>query len=107
LIFLDDNVWVNGAINTARLTIAAGRFPDDSTTRRSITINNDLTYTNYDGTDTIGLIAQKNINVGLFSEDDLRIDAAIIAQNGRAGRYYYGDGGSGDTTCGLTQIVQS
>lgn len=101
LIFFDDNVWVNGAINTARLTIAAGRFPDDSTTRRSITINNDLTYTNYDGSDVIGLIAQKNINVGLFSEDDLRIDAAIIAQNGRAGRYYYGDGGSGDTTCGV------
>ncbi len=100
LIFFDDNVWVDGTIDTARLTIAAGRFPDDSTTRRSITINNDLRYTNYDGTDTIGLITQKNINVGLFSEDDLRIDAAIIAQNGRAGRYYYGDGGSGDTTCG-------
>ena len=37
----------------------------------------------------IALIAQNNFNVGMWSEDDLRIDAALIAQNGRVGRYYY------------------
>lgn len=89
LIFVEDHVWVDGTINTARLTIAAGRFPDNVNTRRSITVNNDLSYTNYDGTDTLALIAQNNINVGFVSEDDLRIDAALIAQNGRVGRYYY------------------
>ncbi len=101
IIFLDDNVWVDGQINTARLTITAGHFPDIIASRRSITINNDLIYTNYDGQDVIGLIAQKNINVGLISEDDLRIDAALVAQNGRAGRYYYGNGGSAGN-CGST-----
>ena len=29
------------------------------------------------------------MNIGLFSSDSFRIDAAIIAQNGRVGRYYY------------------
>jgi hypothetical protein len=88
-IFLEDHVWLDGQINSARLTIASGRFPENPSTNTSITVNNDLLYTAYDGTDTIGLIAQNNFNVGLYSEDDLRIDAALVAKNGRIGRYYY------------------
>lgn len=89
IIFVEDNLWVDGQINTARLTIASGRFPDSPATRPSITVNNDLLYTNYDGQDVVSLIAQNNINVGMVSDDNLRIDAAIVAQNGRAGRFYY------------------
>jgi hypothetical protein len=90
LIFVEDNVWVEGSINGARVTIAAGRFPDSPSTRPQLTINNDLTYTNYDGTDVVALISQGNINVGLESDTNLRIDAALVSQNGRVGRYYYG-----------------
>lgn len=89
IIFVEDHVWVDGQINTARVTIAAGRFPDNAATRKNITVNSDLKYTNYDGQDAIALIAQGNFNVGLSSADTLRIDAAIIAQNGRVGRHYY------------------
>ncbi|MEK9201669.1 MAG: hypothetical protein AAB944_01725 [Patescibacteria group bacterium] len=89
IIFVEDHLWINGQINTARLTIAAGRFPDSSSTWRDITINNDLLYTNYDGQDVLGLMTQRNINIGMVSENDLRIDAAVIAQNGRVGRFYY------------------
>lgn len=92
LIFLNDDVWVEGAINGARLTIVAANIPDnDEDDRRSITVNNDITYTNYDGTDSIALIGQKDVNVGLYSEDNLKIDAALVAQNGRVGRFNYGD----------------
>ena len=89
LIFVEDNVWVDGKINTARLTLAAGKFPDNPSSRRSIYINNDLLYTNYDGSDVIGLIAQQDITVGMVSNNNLRIDAALIANNGRVGRYHY------------------
>ena len=89
IIFLEDNVWVDGQIATARITIAAGQFPDNPTTRKNITVNNNLKYTNYDGTDVISLVAQGNFNVGYDSANDLRIDAALVAQNGRVGRYYY------------------
>lgn len=99
LIFLEDDIFVNGQINTARLTIVAALFPDNPSTRKNIIINNDLLYTNYDGQDTIGLIAQGNINVGMVSENDLRIDGAIIAQNGRVGRYYYRPPGGGYNRC--------
>ena len=87
LIFLGDDVWVRGQINTARVTIASARFPD--TSKSSITINANLEYTNTDGQDVIGLIAQKNINIGWKSADTLQVDAALIAQSGRVGRYYY------------------
>lgn len=89
LIFVEDNLWVEGTINTARVTIANGRFPDNPANRPQLTINNDLRYTNYDGSDVIALISQGNLNVGLVSEDDLRIDAALVSQNGRVGRYSY------------------
>lgn len=89
IIFVEDNLWVDGQINTARVTVAAGKFPDNPATRPSITVNADLLYTNKDGQDVIALISQGNFNVGLYSDDNLEIDAALIAQNGRAGRYYY------------------
>ncbi|MDP3792188.1 MAG: hypothetical protein Q8Q89_00450 [bacterium] len=89
LIFVEDNVWVDGKIDTAKLTIAAGRFPFNPKKYKHIIINKDLIYTNYDGRDVIGLIAQGHINIGMDSEDDIRIDAAAVAQNGHVARYYY------------------
>jgi hypothetical protein len=89
IVFVEDDVWIEGNISGTRITVAAARFPDVDSTRASITINKNLTYTNYDGQDVIGLIAQRNINIGLDSANNLRIDAALIAQNGRVGRYYY------------------
>lgn len=89
IIFLEDDIWVDGQINNNRLTIISAVLPDIVSTRKNITINKNLMYTKYDGTDVIGLIAQNNINIGLRSEENLRIDGALIAQNGRVGRYYY------------------
>ena len=89
LIFVEDSIWVEGQIDGVRLTIATARFPENPSTYANINLNRDLLYSNYDGTDVIGLIAQGNINAGMDSSDILRIDAALIAKNGRAGRYYY------------------
>jgi hypothetical protein len=100
VLFFEDDIWVDGKIDTARLTIASGRFPENSSTYTSIIINRDLLYTNYDGRDSLGLISQGNIGVGLQSEDDLRIDGALIAQNGRVGRYYYKPPSDNQDRCG-------
>jgi hypothetical protein len=89
IMFFEDHVFVDGQIDTGRLTIIAATLPDNPTTRRNIIVNNDLLYTQYDGSDAIGLIGQNNVLVGLVSEDNLRIDGALIAQNGFTGRYYY------------------
>jgi hypothetical protein len=87
--FFEDNLWVRGKVSSSRVTAASGKFPVSSSTWTSITVNENLLYSNYDGKDAIQLIAQNNINVGLYSSDTIRIDAALIAQNGRVGRYYY------------------
>jgi hypothetical protein len=89
VIFVEDNVWVSGQIATARVTIASGRFPDNASTRSSITVNSDLKYTSYTGAEVIALVAQQDINIGMVSADTLRIDAALMALNGRVGRFYY------------------
>lgn len=89
IIFVEDHVWVEGQINTARVTIASGRFPEAAATNTNIIVNNDIVYSNLDGSDGIGLIAQKNVLIGLISDDNLKIESAMIAQNGGALRYYY------------------
>ncbi len=101
IIFVEDHIWVEGQINGVRLSIASGKFPDNVSTRTSITVNHNITYTNYDGTDVLALIAQGDFNVGLFSDNDLRIDGALIAQNGRVGRFYYTD------NCSNTYYIQN
>ena len=90
LIFVEDDLWVNGSLDTARLTIGSAVFPSSPSTDTSIIINSDITYAHNDGQEVLGLIAQKDVNIGLESEDDLRIDAALVAANGRFGRPDYG-----------------
>lgn len=99
IIFAEDHVWVDGQIDTARITIASGRFPENQGQETNITVNENLLYTRYDGTDSIGLIAQGNINAGMVSANILRIDAALIAKNDRIGRYYYQPASDNKTRC--------
>lgn len=107
IIFLEDDIFVNGQINGGRLTIIAAFLPDNPPFRKNIIVNNDLLYTNYDGSDVLGLIAQGNVTVGLVSGDDIRIDAALIAQNGRIGRYYYRPPGGGSQRCSPNHVRQT
>ncbi len=106
LIFAEDHVWVDGKIDTARLTIVAGQLPDNPAFRKNIIVNNDLLYTNYDGREVLALIAQGNFNVGMYSEDDLRIDASLVAQNGRVGRHYYRPPTQGQNRCSPYHVRQ-
>jgi hypothetical protein len=92
IIFIEDNVWVSGQVNNKKLLIASAKFPENNAQMTNIIINSDLKYTNYDGRDGIGLIAQRNILIGLKSSNILRIDGALVAQKGRIGRHSYSSG---------------
>ena len=80
-IFVDDNVWVDGVIK-GRLTIG-------TSVGKSIIINGNITYAAKDGTNVLGLMAEQNILIPRDSPESLEIDAALLAQNGAAKRYYY------------------
>jgi hypothetical protein len=102
--FFEDNLWVRGHVNGARVTIASGRFPANPTTYSDITVDNSITYGNFNGSDTIALVSQNNINIGMNTDNDLTIDAALIAQNGLIGRYYYNSHCSDPTRNSLTTL---
>jgi type II secretory pathway pseudopilin PulG len=88
IIFTEDNVWVDGSITTARLTIVAAKLPDGGSPK-NIIVNNNLLYASKTGAEVLGLIAQNNFLIGVVSSSDLSIYAAIIAQQGRVSRYAY------------------
>jgi hypothetical protein len=100
VIFVKDHLWIDGQVNNTRVTIAAAATigNTDPNTYTNITVNNNLLYTSLDGSSVIGLIAQGNVNVGLASADTITIDAALLAENGRVGRFYY------NSNCQLNSI---
>jgi hypothetical protein len=89
VIFVEDDAWLSGQVNNRKVTIVAANLTG-SGSDRSLYIANDVRYTNYDGTDIIGAIGQADVSIPYESEENLRIDAALIAQKGKVGRPYYG-----------------
>jgi len=93
VVFVENFTWVEGVVNGDHITIAAGDL-SPTPVYKDIYINRDILYTDKvgddsDGPDILGLIAQNNISVGLYSDTDLEIDGALLAQKGRVGRDYY------------------
>ena len=107
VIYSNDNVWIDGTGVAGRITIAASTqlvtTPSSAKNNyASVNIINDLTYSAYDGTVAIGLIAQQDIRIPTYAPYpkstsiamgqnnspydpgtiDMRIDGAFIAQTG-------------------------
>lgn len=87
-IFVEDRVWVDGTVS-GHVTVGSGRFPDNPATRTNVIINGNIIYTAKDGSAALGLIAQQHVLIPRYSPNQLEIDAAVLAQNGSAQRYYY------------------
>lgn len=103
VIFVEGHVWLEGAISGERVTIAAANLQASSL--KSVFIGKDITYTNYDGTDVVGVLAQDNVEIIRDSETDLRIDAALVAAQGRVGRENYGSSDSKEVITVFGAIV--
>lgn len=88
IIFVEDDVWVEGVVN-GRVTVAAAQLPYNPGGAPDIMIPNSITYLAKDGTHSLGLISQRHVLVTYFAPVSLEIDAALIAQNGSCQRYYY------------------
>jgi hypothetical protein len=93
IVFVENFTWIEGTINGDHLTIAAADL-SPTPVYKDIYINHDILYTDKvgndaNGPDILGIIAQNNISIGLYSDDNLEIDAALLAQKGRIGRDNY------------------
>jgi hypothetical protein len=87
IIFVEDDLWVEGTVK-GRVTVAAVRFPIQSS-NTVIWIPNNITYTAYDGSDVLGLVAQNNIYFAKNIPDLFQVDAILMAQKGNIIRHYY------------------
>lgn len=88
LIYIEDDVWVEGTVN-GRATLIAAKFPDNPSERKNIYIEDNINYLDRDGNNVLGLIAQENIKVPKHAPDSLTIDALMLAQNGHVFRNHY------------------
>ena len=103
-IYVDKNVWVEGTLGSGKKLVIASNQP--SVTHANIYISNDIEYEDYVSGTVLGLVAKNDIEVVEGSEDDLRIDAALLAQLGRVGREDYGDTKSKITVFGAIATNQ-
>jgi hypothetical protein len=97
IMYIEDRTWVEGVVS-GRVMVAAAKLPYNAATAPSILVPNNITYTVKDGSVTLGLLAQKDILVTYYAPNNLEIDAALIAQNGSAQRYFF----SGNTKNTIT-----
>jgi hypothetical protein len=93
IIYVEDNTWVEGIVN-GRVMVAAANLPYVSATAPNIYIPKNITYQAKDGSNVLGLLAQKDIVVTYNAPTNLEVDAAIISQNGSAQFFYYPSGGA-------------
>ncbi len=99
VIFVENHAWLEGTIDTQRVTVVAADLVNGSGAK-NVFIGKDITYTNTNGDDIIGVIAQNDIEIIKNSNNVLVINAALLAQNGRVGRVHYGDSKSTITVFG-------
>jgi len=87
IIFAEDNLWVEGTVK-GKTTVVAARFPIE-TSNTDIWIPNNILYAAYDHSNTLGLIAQRDIYFTRDIPTNFRIDAALMAQKGKIIRHGY------------------
>lgn len=87
LIFVEDNVWVEGTIDS-KVTIVAANVTTTGVAPNAMLPNN-LTYQATDGTDGLTLIAENDVLITPNSPTNMTLNGVFIAQGGAFGRNYY------------------
>ncbi|MBI5644506.1 hypothetical protein HY970_00220 [Candidatus Kaiserbacteria bacterium] len=87
LMFFEDRVWVEGTAN-AKVTVVAAT-PSNTSTAPDIYLNGNIVYNDYDGSDGLTLIAERNVLLPLVIPDSMEIHGIFVAQSGHYGRDYF------------------
>jgi len=98
IVFVANNLWLEGTVDEKQVSFVAAELPDEpgyTGGNKDVFLGmNNLLYANSNGlsngTDIIGVIAQRNVEILKNSQNNLTIDAALLAKEGRVGRNAYG-----------------
>lgn len=88
LIFVEDNVWVEGTVDS-KVTIVAANVTTTGVSPNAMLPAN-LTYQATDGSDGLTLIAENNVLIAANSPTNMTLNGVFIAQGGAFGRNYFG-----------------
>jgi hypothetical protein len=79
VVYVSDNTWVDGVAD-GHITLAAEITSGNKDA--VIKIRDNLLYSAKDGSSSIGLVSESNIEVPNYAPSDLEIDAALLSQKG-------------------------
>ncbi len=87
LMFVEDNIWIEGAVS-GKQTIVSANLIDIGVSTETI-LNDNITYTTLDGSDGLLLMSEGNVSIPFHSPDIFTLNGIFISQEGRFGRDYY------------------
>lgn len=87
IIFVENNIWVDGTVNNKRITVAAAKLSGGGNNADIYIGSEDsnIRYAAYNCYNIIGLVAQRDIRVLGSCPNNYIIDAALLAQTGTVG----------------------
>jgi len=87
LIFVEDNVWLEGTVGEKMTVVAADVAT--SGVAPSAYLKNNIVYGTTDGSDGLTVIAEHNVLITPDAPDDMTLNGIFIAQGGSFGRNLY------------------
>jgi len=100
LIFIEDNVWVEGTI-PSKVTLVAANVVNSGVAPNAYLVNN-IQYGATDGSDGFTLIAEHNVLISPSAPNSMTLNGIFIAQNGAFGMNAYDSCTYADKTGTLT-----
>ncbi|MFZ1075632.1 MAG: hypothetical protein WAN50_04640 [Minisyncoccia bacterium] len=101
LIFVEDNVWIEGVIPSKVTLVAAGVI--DTSFTPDVVLHDNITYAATDGSDGLTVIGAHDILIAPDSPQNMTLNGIFIAQSGAFGRNSYScDNGTYDPRGTLT-----
>lgn len=87
LIFVEDDLWIEGTLKGKVMVASANLIDPNKDT--NVVLPDNLNYTQFDGSDGLALLGEKNILIGPQSPENMILRGIFIAQKGRFGRNHY------------------
>jgi len=87
LIYVEDNVWIEGVVDSKVTVVAANTV--NTGIAPNVMLPNNLTYAATDGSDGLTVIAENNILITPNSPQNMTLNGIFVAQDGAFGRNNY------------------
>jgi hypothetical protein len=100
LIFVENRAWIEGTVK-GKVTVVVADVTSASGSA-DVIFPNSITYSAYDGTSGLTVVAQDDVLIGPNSPGTMTLNGVFIAQSGAFGRNYYGNNASYEPKSALT-----